>query len=317
MYCVEEVFTIVSNMYGIMRIFTKLSRFITFTFLTSTFLVGCEEKDNPDLVPSYIHIEQIDLISNYNQGTASHKITDAWVYADETLIGAFELPATVPILRKGQQKITIRPGIKINGIANTRSIYPFYSTIERTLNLVQDSVITISDAVVTYKSNVDFPWLENFDLTGITLDTTAKSTVGIIKSNDPAILFGYKNEDNNYSALIRMTGDTAVFEATTIGKYDFPGNGAAVFLEMNYKANQTMVVGVIYLASGIRVQRPLLYLNKTDEWKKIYVNLTVPKYDTPSATDFQIFFGAQKEEGLEESLIALDNLKLVHFNISK
>jgi hypothetical protein len=61
----------------------------------------------------------------------------------------------------------------------------------------------------------------------------------------------------------------------------------------------------------------LLVLNKTEGWNKVYVNLSVPKYDTPSATDFQIFFGAQKEEGIEDALIYLDNLKLVHFNTVK
>lgn len=300
-----------------MRIFTHPTKSFLLSILTIILLGSCEKKNDPDLVPSYLFIDRIGLSSNYDQGTSSHKITDAWVYVDEVLIGAFELPATVPILKKGLQKITIRPGIKINGISNTRSIYPFFTNIEKSVVLVQDSVIRISDTLVTYRTNVGFPWLENFDLSGVSLDTTSKSTVGIIRNNNPEFLYNYKTEDNYYSALIRMTGDTSIFEATTIGKYDFPDNGGAVFLEMNYISNQTLVVGVFYMSNGYRVQRPLLYLNKSDYWNKVYVNLTVPKYDTPGATDFQIFFGAQKEEGIDEALIALDNLKLVHFNITK
>jgi len=300
-----------------MRIFTSLTRLFLLSFLTLTLLSGCEKKNDPDLVPSYIFIDRLGLSSNYDQGTSSHKITDAWVYVDETLIGAFELPATVPILKKGNQKIIIRAGIKLNGIANTRSIYPFYTTIEKQLNLTPDSVIRITDTTVAYRSNVSFPWIENFDLAGVTLDTTSKSTVPILKTDDPEFLFRQSGEVNEYSALVRMTEDTSIFEAATIKKFDFPGNGASVFLEMNYKINQTLVIGVIYVNGGIRVQRPLLYLNKTDDWKKVYVNLTVPKYDTPSATDFQIFVGAQKEKDIDQALIALDNLKLVYFNSSK
>lgn len=300
-----------------MRIFTISIRTLLLSVLTITFLSSCEKKNDPDLVPSYIFIDRIGLISNYDQGTSSHKITDAWVYVDETLIGAFELPATVPILKKGMQKITIRAGIKINGISNTRSIYPFLTTIEKNIVLVPDSVIRITDTIVAYKSNVSFPWLENFDLTGITLDTTAKSTVGILKSDDPAFIFNYDAEENYYSALITMTNDTSIFEAVSIQKYDFPSNGTAIFLEMNYKSNQTLVVGVFYNSGGIRIQRPLLYLNKSANWNKVYINLTVPKYDTPNATDFQIFLGAQKEKGIEQAMIALDNLKLVHFNTTK
>jgi hypothetical protein len=77
------------------------------------------------------------------------------------------------------------------------------------------------------------------------------------------------------------------------------------------------VVGVFYKTNGMQVQRPLLVLNKSDEWNKIYVNLTVPKYDTPGATEFRIFIGAQTDQGNEQATILLDNLKLVHFNTVK
>ena len=294
-----------------MRICTAFCKVSFFLILIATITGGCKKND-ADLVPSYLYIDQIGLTSSYDQGTSSQKITDAWVYVDETLIGAFELPATVPILKEGLQKITIRPGIKLNGIANTRSIYPFYADIKRNITLVRDSVINVADVVTSYKTNVTFPWLEDFNFSGVTLDTTSKSTVGINKINDPELIFQQAGEINTYTALISMTADTDVFEAVSTGKFDFPGNGASIFLEMNYKTNQELVVGVFYTASGIRVQRPLLILNKNDEWNKVYVNLTVPKYDTPSAYDFQIFFGTQNK-GTEDALIYLDNLKLVHF----
>jgi hypothetical protein len=297
----------------LMRIFTNSALFFTLLILTITLASGCEKKNDPDLIPSYLQIDQITLTSTYDQGTSSQKITDAWVYVDETLIGAFELPATIPILKEGTQNITIRPGIKINGIANTRSIYPFYKDIVRRITLVKDSVINFSDAATTYKSNVTFPWLEDFDFPGVTLDTTAKSTVGIEKISDPDLIFYQPGEDNNYSAFIRLPADSSIFEAVSTQKYAFPGNGTAIFLEVNYKTNHDLVVGVFYSLSGIRVQRPLIILNKTDVWNKIYVNLTVPKYENPSATEFQVFFGTEKEDGTEDALIYLDNIKLVHF----
>ncbi len=296
-----------------MRIFTDSAIFFTLLILTITLTSGCEKKNDANLIPSYLQIDQIELNTSFDQGTSSEKITDAWVYIDETLIGAFELPATVPILKEGTQHITIRPGIKINGIANTRSIYPYYSDIERNITLVKDSIIKFSDVVTGYKSNVTFPWLEDFDFSGVTLDTTSKSTVDIEKINDPDLIFHQPGENNNFSAFIRLPADSSIFEAVSTQKYSFPGNGTAIFLEMNFKTNHNLVVGVFYSLSGFRVQRPLLILNKTEDWNKIYVNLTVPKYENPSATEFQIFMGTEKEDGTEEALIYLDNIKLVHF----
>lgn len=281
--------------------------------VTITLTSGCTEKNDGDLIPSYLRIDKINLSTTSDQGTSSHNITDAWVYVDETLIGAFELPATIPVLKEGKQNITIRPGIKLNGISNTRSIYPFYSDIKRSITLVRDSIIHISDAVTTYKSNTEFPWMEDFNYSGVTLDTTSRSTVAIVKTNDSGKIFHQEGEVNTYSAFVSLTADSSIFEAVSTEKYNFPGNGSAIFLEMNYRINHNLVVGVFYTTSGIRVQRPLLILNETETWKKVYVNLTVPKYDTPNATDFQIFIGTDKEDGTGDAEIYLDNLKLVHF----
>lgn len=304
---------------NIKQIMTVKKRFfiiyLSSLILLSTLISSCDSKDNEDLVPSYLHIERLDLSTTFSQGTASSSITDAWVYIDGTLIGCFELPATIPLLYEGKQNVIVRPGIKINGIANTRSIYPFYSDFKDQIVLVKDSVVNWTKNTVTYKLNTLFPWQENFELSGISLDTTSKSTVGITKTFDSELIFPENN--NSYSGMVIMDQDSSVFEAVTAEKFEFPSSGNSVFLEMNYKINHNLVVGVFYVASGLQVQRPLIILNKTDAWKKVYINLTVPKYDTPSATDFQIFFGAEKEDGTEDAVFLLDNIKLVHFNMTK
>ncbi|PKP47890.1 MAG: hypothetical protein CVT94_10065 [Bacteroidetes bacterium HGW-Bacteroidetes-11] len=269
------------------------------------------------MVPSYVTIDQFSITTDYGQGTASHKISDAWVYVDETLIGAFELPARVPILTEGNQNITIRPGIKINGIASTRAIYPYLLPVTRQVRLVKDSAVSLSPINTRYRTNVTFPWLEGFELSGLTMDTTSKSTVALQRTSDPALVFSMPGESNSFSGLIQLTSDTSIFEVVTRETYEFPAAGSEVFLEMNFKTTNSIVVGVFYKTNGMQVQRPLLVLNKSDEWNKIYVNLTVPKYDTPGATEFRIFIGAQTDQGNEQATILLDNLKLVHFNTVK
>jgi len=285
--------------------------------LLAVLLSGCDNDKDSVLVPSYVTIDQFSITTDYGQGTASHKISDAWVYLDETLIGAFELPARVPILTEGNQNITIRPGIKINGIASTRAIYPYLLPVTRQVRLVKDSAVSLSSINTRYRTNVTFPWLEGFELSGLTMDTTSKSTVALQRTSDPALVFSMPGESNSFSGLIQLTSDTSIFEVVTRETYEFPAAGSEVFLEMNFKTTNSIVVGVFYKTNGMQVQRPLLVLNKSDEWNKIYVNLTVPKYDTPGATEFRIFIGAQTDQGNEQATILLDNLKLVHFNTVK
>ncbi len=268
-----------------MSFFTKrvLHNFLLI-YQISAIAVSCEPKNDEDLVPSYLKIDKINVTSNESQGTNSSNITDAWVYLDETLIGSFELPCTVPILSSGKQKITIRPGIKLNGISNTRAVYPFYKELKQEINLVKDSVININ-VNTSYEDNTDFPWLVDFEMDGSALDTTSKSTVNFSRTNDPSLIF--PESGNSYSAFVSMNKDSAIFEAVSTNHFEFPENGGYVFLELNYKINHPLVVGVYYTLDYQRLQRPMVTLNKTDEWKKIYINFSVIKYDTPAAKDFQ------------------------------
>lgn len=298
-----------------MTIFTKRVSYLSvlLIFVASTVLLqSCEPKNDEDLIPSYIKIDEIKVTTESEEGSPSSNITDAWVYLNDDLIGSFELPATVPILATGEQKITIRPGIKLNGVSNTRAVYPFFTEITRELELVKDSVIHLQDLTVTYKANVNFALLEDFDQSGSLFDTTSKSTVGFTTTDDPQKVF--PETDNSFSGFVQLSGDSAIFEIASKQRYNFPGQGGYVFLEMNFKIDQELVIGVIYDSEGLRLQRPLYTLNKTDEWKKIYLNLTPVKYTTPFASDIQIFLGAAKEDGVTDAEILIDNIKLVYFN---
>jgi hypothetical protein len=99
--------------------FVSIFKITLLLFLFIPLLFSCNKFDGDQTIPSYIHIDKITVVDNptLNEGSLSNKITDAWVYVDEELIGAFELPATFPVLKKGKHKISIHPGIKLNGIS--------------------------------------------------------------------------------------------------------------------------------------------------------------------------------------------------------
>jgi len=101
---------------------------IIFLFLFGIFLFqSCKKADINDGVPSYISIPSIKVDSiQSGVGSNSNKITDAWIYFDNNLQGVYPLPATFPVLLQGKQNISIKAGIKNNGIAATRAKYPFY-----------------------------------------------------------------------------------------------------------------------------------------------------------------------------------------------
>ena len=112
---------------------------IIVSFLFVSFLYqSCEEIDINEGVPSYINIPSIEVVTDLtNEGSNSHKITDAWVYFDNNLQGVYPLPASFPVLLSGKQNISIKAGIKNNGIAATRVKYPFYDYFNAEITLTK------------------------------------------------------------------------------------------------------------------------------------------------------------------------------------
>jgi hypothetical protein len=274
------------------------------------FHLSCNKTDPDSLVPSFIRIDSIKLVSNpdlvYVQGSLSHNITDAWVYIDEQLIGAFELPAKFPVLMDGNHTLKVRAGIKINGISGTRTDYPFYESYTREINLVKDTVLVVSP-VVKYKDITVFDWVEDFEDGFSSLVKSTRSDTLVMVTSELGDVF-----EGVYSGIIYMDGIRILFEALTQEAYALPQTGEDIYMEMNFKTNNNLTVGIFANEYSQAVQSAVLIVNKTDSWKKIYINLTNAINNYPSALDYNVFIGALKQDDVAEPVILIDNLKLIH-----
>ncbi|HNU20740.1 MAG TPA: hypothetical protein PK028_00160 [Bacteroidales bacterium] len=281
--------------------------------------MSCEDFEGEQTIPAYLKIDSIALkIVSPSQGSASSKITDAWVYIDEQLIGAFELPATIPLLYTGKHRLTIIPGIRMDGMVQLRAYYPLYNQIRREIFLSPDSVTIIKGNLIngkntiytTYKDLVQFSWSENFEDENLALDTTKKSNVNFMLTpeDDPATFEGL------HSGKIILTLTDTIFEAMTSEAISLPRNGSPVFLEMNYRCTNTFTFGIIALGSDQYIQSPILDLNPSASWNKIYINLTPNVSSSDDALKFKLFWGAMLDIGQEQTEIYFDNMKLVYLN---
>lgn len=275
------------------------------------FNTACELFDREEPIPSYIQIDAFSLSTGPLQGTASHAITDVWVICGSEFIGAFELPATIPILAEGEQTLTIQAGIKLNGIASTRSINPFYAKVERKVTLVPDSIVNISLGTV-YESATKFPWTgsgqEGFEDGGISFNKGQNSDTTMIKSSDPAHVF-----EGAFSGLIILDTVNEYYEGISSQDFNLPKLNAPVLLELNYKTNNRFSVGIYANTATKQIPNEILVINPSATWKKIYVNLTPAVSRNYDAIDYNVFIEAILEDSVEQARIYLDNIKLVHF----
>jgi hypothetical protein len=268
------------------------------------FLSSCKKEE---LIPSYIYIDKIDVNTTYEiDGSNSHKITDAWIYVDDDLVGAFELPARVPVLKSGTHTIKVKAGIKVNGIANSRSYYPFYEAYTTTAELIPEKIDTLHPTVTYVEGKIK--WKEDFEEGGISLEKFLNSDTTFIKTTNPADAF-----EGNYAAMVKLTSDFDKVITVSKDKFTIPQTNSAVFLEMNYKTDVELFIGLYGKIPGGTTQQFLtIVLNPNNQWNKIYINLTYSANFTYNTTDFQVFFAAEKPEAQTTGTIYLDNIKLLH-----
>lgn len=282
-------------------------------FFASTillFTIGCSKSE----IPSYIAIsDTLSLSVNGMQGTSSQKITDAWVYAGNDLIGAFELPKTFPLLKSGSTQITVYAGIKMNGINETRVPYPFYAPIIKTVTLEQEKVTKLAHLKFAYAENTQFAWQEDFEGANLSIEATARSEVNFTRSLIPdEAVSPFPGELNMYAAKVVIPNDTVVFECKSHDGFALPTDGKSVFLELNYKSNNALTMG-IFAYGTLTSQRPVFVLNPSTKWNKIYINLTPTMSNYSGITSFGIYFSATKTTDDAAAEIYFDNIKLLHF----
>ncbi len=282
--------------------------FIFCSALLLVYFVACKKLNPDEPVPSYIHIEKIDLKTDQTkQGSNSAKISDAWVYIDEKLIGCFELPATFPVLYEGSHEIKIRAGIKVNGIAASRAPYPFYDMFVQKIELQKNTRLNLKP-VVSYVSFAKFAFMENFEGVGIILAPGPLGTADTMKQTfDKKLVF-----EGNGAGVARLKKNQATFQCISNTAYALPKGGAPVFLEFNYKCNHNFVSGIYANSLSNVTMTSIIGMNPTESWNKMYVYLSPTISSSSNAYDFNIYFAmfnGNSEDNLE---LLIDNIKLVY-----
>lgn len=294
-----------------------LSRSVFFLFISVILLaLSCQKFEGEQTIPAYLHIDTVLFSTDYpSEGSNTHKITDVWVYVNDQLIGAFELPATFPVLASGIHKLEIRPGIKLNGIAATRVPYPFFKPyLISDFNFIEDSVLTIHP-ITSYYSNITFAWMEDFEGSNISLEKTTQSDTNLVKtfpSNNPE---AFLSDYSSYSGLIHLEGNYNKFQIATFMAYELPGKGTPVFLEMDYKCDRAFGVGMFATINSTILSLPILVVNASEEWNKIYINLSPNVTEYSTSLNFKIYFESDKGDD-NQARFLFDNIKLIYRNNS-
>lgn len=284
-------------------------------FLTVVLLFGCF-KNNPD--PSWLEVSGWTLQSNVSlsglEGELTHNFSEAWVYVNDEIIGVFEVPFKIPLLKSGSVNIKIFPAVKNNGISATKKIYPFVEVFEVNAELIKNQTLTLNP-VTKYKSITQF-WIEDFeDPLNVKID---------VDQNTSAILTTQTSNQNlqsfngNFYGKINLNSTDSSWIATTRDQLAIQ-KGREAYLEIDYYNTNSLLTGVLYVNPDNSItNNPHITLTPQDissiRWKKIYIDIKELIGYSPNGSNILQSLIATLDDGKTEGEIRIDNIKVVYFN---
>lgn len=289
-----------------MRCYTNMFKRLLylFSFCVTFFYVSCNKQKLKSPQASFLVVDSPQLITSTNQGANSHKITDMWLYVNDNFEGIFPVGSVMPIVASGNAEVVLFPGIKNNGIAATRLPYTFYGQVKFNMPVEAGKTYTYTP-YFEYLSGINFKYTEDFDGGGPGISFSGVGSTTCTTISDPNKVYGSVGK----SLLMTMDDANPIGEIrSTSSIYGLPAGGSPVYLELNYKSNQPFQVGVI---GGGTDQRQVITINPSDEWNKIYVQLTTALSTSPTYTNYKLYVKATKAASSPE--IYLDNFKVISF----
>lgn len=275
-------------------------------FLIIVLIIGvnsCALFESNDEVPMFIEVNSVQLETKTGEGTNRHAIRDIWPSVDGQTIGVFEMPISFPVLSEDDEvRMIYQAGIKRVGFAEDHTIYPFFDTIDVSRAYGSNNII-VEDLIFKYKDDVRFRFIEAFDAQHV--------FVRAIDDDDDTNMI-IKNDDcaEGSCGVIELTPENPEFAAATSDAYDVPTNGGPVYLELEYKTEVNLSIGLQAIVNGTDFEQYFLTLPPNDTWRKVYIDLA-PTLQLSQLEAYRIVLGALS---LEDSSVEVrvDNIKLLH-----
>lgn len=282
--------------------------FLVFFFALGMLGSGCNLVNPAEKTPTYVHIDSMSFTINdpLKEGSASQKITSAWVYFKSEAIGVFDLPVTIPILTDGPGDVFVIPGITPNGLKSYQEQYPFFNTAKLSIDRKPGTIISWTPNT-NYLPDTKFQMKEDFEVgnsfTKVNVDKTTDTS--ITRTDDKTSVF-----EGNRSGAIYLDATHPTSE--NINKEGFPIKQGKSFIEINYRGTTSFQVGLQTTVSGEIVYEYLVSVKAKENWNKMYINIA-SFAAAHQGQLYRVMIKSSLDEGLSSGYVLLDNIKLLSF----
>lgn len=276
-------------------------------------LWGCSLMNADQDVPRYLIVPDIEYTPGEDQGTASTNVTDLWVYSATDVVGVFPLPAIVPILPADAagSPVTLLAGIRENGISNSRAPYPFYTTVDHFVDGTAGSRDTLLPEIGLV-DNVRLIAVEDFENSNVFANMAGGA--GLVRTDVEGEVF-----EGGHSGRIDVDTDNPLIRVRTVEQEFDLTSGLPVFLELDYRCDQSFAVGLYGFRNGQETKHLALVVNPTESagqaatWNKLYVDLGAVVMAQGAADHFEVYVECILEAERTAGSVGLDNVRIVTY----
>lgn len=270
-------------------------------------LHACDIINPEETIPTTLQLEPFTFNAQPGQGSAQNEITEVWVYANSSYLGAFAPPVNVYYFGEGPTNFTFRPGIRNNGIAADAIVYPLFSGYTVNLEVSPGSSHVIQPATA-YTPQTIFSFISDFELSNSFTDNRDTVSASMLVQSADDVFEG------TYSGKIELSEAAYFIEVThevTMG--DLPTDGKDTYLELRYKNDVEFGIGLVGSSLQGESYYQFIYLTSpSPEWNMLYLELT-DWLEVSNLDGYKIIFRAiYTGEGGEKQHIYFDNIKVVH-----
>lgn len=275
---------------------------------------ACKSRDEG--IPSRISLDSIDLNIDPANGNEIHQIAGVQVFANQELIGNFQLPCKVPIDKIGKVQIDIYPLVFINGSSSNLTLYTPLEGFRDTFNLEAGKTTAVVPKF-KHRSAIVVKWKEDFEGSNSTLVPISPSpfpgdTAGVVSK--PFDLAGkFSGSSRVYRFCFENIDTAKYFDAGSFLEFsDLPTNGGGVFFEFDIKTELPVQLAIKRRNPTSTELVPYMVINPTGgNWKRFYVNLVYELANQPANTSIRLFFDVNKPaNSVAGREILFDNLRL-------
>ena len=285
-------------------------RYYLLLLIAILFGFGCNLNDNFNEVPMFVQVNSIDLLTEPEQGEATHDIRDVHVFIDGFSAGVFEVtpekPAVIPVLADNATfTLDLFAGVRNSGLVFSPKLYPFFERNQFELGFAPGTTVQL-DLQFEYKDDTLFPIQEDFENSQIySLDIDEDQENALTTTSDPSeVEYGlrcakYVVDDNP----IDFAQATTLFDTNVFG-------ASEVYLEIDYKNEIPFILGYIGFDEFNNFTTDFtIVLSPTSTWKKLYLDLSA-HLNGGLYERFQLLVAGAPDVG--QGTILIDNAKLVH-----